>query len=569
MKTYLFITLIFATFILCSTPERTNPFDENSTIYGPPIVIAQNDTTIDINDSIIIRVIAKDNRGIEKYLWYGAINDTSDTNFIKTSFSDTGSDTIYVKVIDTDGVESNEDSLIIKVTMGVPSLTGINDTIVSELSDFVVTPKVKDVNLGGAIVFYMWDIGGNGWDDTTSDSTYVFSSSIGDTNIIIWGAIDDDGIIVSDTFTLIFNNAPDSASFSVESDWRSFDLISLVGDLGVSFYYSDPDGEDSLRALLSFSEDSLEWKSVYQGSDNETIVQGLKAKCKIYWNLKVFDLLGDSLELKGSFISPDGPPIPDGMKIIYAKDSSFEMGSESGSSNERPIHTVNFTYSFWMDTTEVTQKKYEDIMSDSVFGFQDYRTPNWSKSFGVGDSFPAYFVNWYDAALYCNVLSKMNNYDTIYSYGEIIGTPGNDCELTNITINYDVVGYRLPTEAEWEYACRAGSYFDHFWSGDIDDYAWYSGNSDYEIHPVGEKLPNGNGLYDISGNLWEWCNDFYGSYDAEDATDPVGPLVESSYKVKRGGAWNLTSSYLRSAARNSSRSTSADAYIGFRAVFPE
>lgn len=572
MKIKFYIIAFFLIIFFCTTPERSNPFDQESSTYGPPKVIAQKDTTVDINDTVFISAIASDNRGIDKLIWYGDFSDTCDTNFIIASFSDTGQYAIFVIAVDIDGVESNEDTVNINVTNGLPFIYKISDTLLSETVNLQINIKAYDTNKSGRIIKYLWDLGGDGWNDTTVDSTYTIKSTIGDTNNIICGVMDDDETVVTDTFIVIFNRVPISAEFAIDSSWEDFDIMSRLGKLNCIIEALDPDGaEDILTYNLLISEDSLSWSTAYHGDSTSFLIENLKAQKRYFYLLNVKDIFGDSLLIVGSFTTPTGPAIPDGMVFITSKDSSFLMGSDNGAYNEDPAHMINFTYDFWMDTTEVTQLTYNSVLNDSEFGFDNYTMPNWNETNGIGDSIPAYNVNWYDAAIYCNILSKINNLDTVYVYSSITGIPGNDCELENLEIDYTKLGYRLPTEAEWEYACRGGDTTTYFWgttSSLIDDYIWYGSNSDYTIHGIAQKLPNSNNLFDISGNLWEWCNDNYGDYMSDTLTDPTGPL-SGSYKVKRGGAWNLSSYFLRVAVRNSSAPTSGDIYIGFRAVLPE
>ena len=127
-------------------------------------------------------------------------------------------------------------------------------------------------------------------------------------------------------------------------------------------------------------------------------------------------------------------------------------------------------------------------------------------------------------------------------------------------------GYRLPTEAEWEYACRAGT--TTAWSfGDqeslLGDFAWFKDNAERESHPVGQKKPNPFGLYDMHGNVWEWCSDWYGDYASSSATDPIGP-PSGSIRVLRGGSWSYTAGYCRSAYRIRSNPSYRRSHYGFR-----
>ena len=248
------------------------------------------------------------------------------------------------------------------------------------------------------------------------------------------------------------------------------------------------------------------------------------------------------------------PPAPSGMVSIVG--GTFQMGSTVAFSNEVPEHSVTVS-AFYMDTTEVTQANYNSLMGVNP-------------SYSTGDSLrPVEQVTWFDAVLYCNARSKRDGKDTVYSYTSITGTPGNGCtDLSGLTITMTKNGYRLPTEAEWEYACRAGTTTDYYWGADtIGNYAWYSSNSGSTTQPVAGNLANGFGLYDMSGNVWEWCNDWYSVsyYSVSPSTDPTGPTSGSS-RVERGGSAGNNVDALRSAYRNYDAPTYKFRAVGFRCV---
>ncbi len=253
------------------------------------------------------------------------------------------------------------------------------------------------------------------------------------------------------------------------------------------------------------------------------------------------------------------------MTLIFAKDSSFSMGSSTGNSDEQPVHTVSFTYDFYMDTTEVTQGDYDVVMGS----YSGYSSPSWNGMGGYGINYPAYYVHWYDAVLYCNARSKAEGKDTVYIYNSISGSPGNGCTLDGFTMDLNKNGYRLPTEAEWEYACRAGTTSDYYWDNITivtDDCAWYSNNSDSKSHEVAEKKSNNFGLYDMAGNVYEWCNDWYGVYNNGNQENPIGP-VSGIDRVLRGGSYLWSGEAdLRSATRCGSIPEYST--IGFRIVLP-
>jgi formylglycine-generating enzyme required for sulfatase activity/DNA-directed RNA polymerase subunit RPC12/RpoP len=216
-----------------------------------------------------------------------------------------------------------------------------------------------------------------------------------------------------------------------------------------------------------------------------------------------------------SFIEPD---------MVYIASGTFEMGSNNGDKDEKPVHSVTVNR-FYMGKYEITNKEY--CIYDS-----SHDNP--------GDNLPVVNVSWNDAAGYCKWL-------------------------------IDITGkaYRLPTEAEWEYACRAGTTTEYFWGDKMDDsYCWYNGNSGGKVHQVGKKLPNAFGLYDMSGNVCEWCSDWYGDYSTKSVIDPIG-LLQGSFRVLRGGSWNCNTYGCRLDYRNHSNPNSKRNYIGFRLVRSE
>jgi formylglycine-generating enzyme required for sulfatase activity len=146
-------------------------------------------------------------------------------------------------------------------------------------------------------------------------------------------------------------------------------------------------------------------------------------------------------------------------------------------------------------------------------------------------------------------------------------TSDNRCiSLAGVTVNYELMGYRLPTEAEWEYACRAGTKAEYYWgTANVDNYAWYAGNSNSNTSIVAQKLPNAFGLFDMNGNVWEWCNDWYGDYDKNQLMNPVG-VNDGSRRVARGGGWSYGIYNLHSYSRDDFYPEYADNAGGFRAV---
>jgi formylglycine-generating enzyme required for sulfatase activity len=227
----------------------------------------------------------------------------------------------------------------------------------------------------------------------------------------------------------------------------------------------------------------------------------------------------------------------------------FSMGSRRGGPEEKPIHKV-WVDSFLMDRYELTQQEYAKLVIGNPSRFKEPRHP-------------VEQIRWSEAILYCNARSLAE--DLPPCYDEETG----QCD-------FQADGYRLPTEAEWEYACRAGTTADYFFGRggrSLKDYAWYRENANQKTHPVGQRRPNPWGLSDMYGNVAEWCNDRYGSdyYKHSAPRNPRGPADGAKY-VMRGGAWNSSASSCRSAYRTGAAPGSfADACfarpdIGFRCV---
>lgn len=216
-----------------------------------------------------------------------------------------------------------------------------------------------------------------------------------------------------------------------------------------------------------------------------------------------------------------------GMEFVKIPAGEFMMGSNYGN-DEDPVHKVTIEEPYYLGKFEVTQEQWREVMGNNPSSFE-------------GDSHPVESVSWDDVQEFIEKL--------------------NEKEGTN--------KYRLPSEAEWEYACRAGTTTRYYFGDDeskLGDYAWYSSNSD-ETHPVGEKKPNSWGLYDMHGNVWEWCQDSYHSnYHGAPSDGGVWESGGSSDRVKRGGGWINSAMNCRSANRRGDDPGSRDSSIGFRVL---
>jgi len=263
--------------------------------------------------------------------------------------------------------------------------------------------------------------------------------------------------------------------------------------------------------------------------------------------------VGKSYVLADQDSSQPGGQLPtdviQGITLVNISSDSFLMGAASFMMGNMfmhsgPMHSVVLD-GFWMGSTEITQGQYRTVM-----GFDP-------AIFTGSDSLPVEGVSWLDAIAFCNRLSDAAGFETSY-------------DLATGAVDYTKNGFRLPTEAEWEFAARAGTR-TMFYTGDSESdmmrAGWYFSNSEGVTHPVGEKEANAWGLYDMLGNVAEWCYDWFGDnyYASSPGQNPPGPSTGQN-RVVRGGSWNDLSSYCASASRYSLAPDSTSRTVGFRVV---
>ena len=221
------------------------------------------------------------------------------------------------------------------------------------------------------------------------------------------------------------------------------------------------------------------------------------------------------------------------LELLWVEPGTFLMGSAPGEPErnkaEGPPVRVTLSRGFWLGKTEVTQAQYEAIMG-----------VNPSTFVAAGKDAPVERVSWIDAMAFCRKLTERERAAGRLPEG---------------------FAFTLPTEAQWEYACRAGT--TGAYSGEPDAMAWHEANSGGTTHPVAQKRANAWGFHDMSGNVLEWCLDWYGPYEREPQADPTGP-ERGHYRMARGGSWRVPAHVGRSAARSGGSAARQDYTMGFR-----
>jgi len=273
-------------------------------------------------------------------------------------------------------------------------------------------------------------------------------------------------------------------------------------------------------------------RDIARGIYEHSRIYPIKAKLKVNWYgiaIENFYLYAKNMSLHIENLKNLDPI--DQMEFIYVPGGTFQMGDliGNGNINEKPVHEVTLD-NFYIGKYPVTQGQWKAIMNNNPSQFKK------------GDNFPVEHVSWNDAQEFIKI-NEMNKYNKYV--------------------------FRLPTEAEWEYAARSGGKKEKYAGGDnLHELAWYSGNISQTTHSVGKKRPNGLGLYDMSGNVWEWCEDIYfdKAYSKHAKINPVYLESTSGSRVLRGGAWSSDAGYCRTASRFWRESGGRNCHFGFRLV---
>ncbi len=242
-----------------------------------------------------------------------------------------------------------------------------------------------------------------------------------------------------------------------------------------------------------------------------------------------------------------------GVEFSWIPPGTFVMGDtlDAGFGNEKPVHEVTLTRGFWLGKHPVTQRQWKKIMGDNPSTLHKSDSSNDCQKFleklknknivspqdDDGDQYPVESVSW------------------------------NDCQRFIEKLNSDNKGayrFALPTEAQWEYAARSGGQQEKYAGGDkLENAGWFFDNSSNITCKVGQKAPNGLGLFDMSGNVFEWCSDWDGEYSSSSATDPEGP-ASGQTRIFRGGSWGSSASHCRTSFRYGDEPDTRDINVGLR-----
>ena len=411
------------------------------------------------------------------------------------------------------------------------------------------------------------------WDTAELNGSYTITAK----------AIDTSGNSASDEIDVDIiqagpNNPPDAPQYPDPDNMA----VNVSVNKDLSWTCIDPDGDDLVYDVYFGTNPIPDDGDLSSEEQSETFFDPsvLNPQTTYYWKIVAYDSEEQTESEIWSFTTGDDPVYGN---MIFVEGGSFVMGNhyDDGNIDEKPLHTVTLN-SFYIGQYEVTYTKFVEFLDSlevSSNGSYDgyelidmddddcaivYETNNNLKFEFIGSesaplaSCPVIEVTWYGGVVFCNWLSEQEGLTPCYNLDDM------SCDLT-------ANGYRLPTEAEWEYAARGGvNWEDNYrYSGcndeaDLSDFAWYN---DLEgiTHEAGSKMPNQLGIYDMSGNVWEWCNDFYSDSYYKDSPEenPTGPVTGDNH-VGRGGAWGDEASSCLVSNRGAYIPDFSVNYIGFR-----
>jgi formylglycine-generating enzyme required for sulfatase activity len=573
---YFLAILIFTLILFCAKIESehtwNNPLDPDGTNYSPPQIISINDKVFDVFPVKKFNISATgtdDKDSITEYFWSQDNGKTWQSSGPASHYevswdtSSIGLNKVLVYITDNHGLKSKIDTLTFFVHRYEPTIYQVKDTTVRYNAVYEQTLKGDDTSC--QLLKYYWDKGLDGWDDSViaQIASCPISKPEGGSLFVHWAIRDESNFVKNDTFMVYFSKVPATpkmvspAGDTVKS-FFSYDYYKNTGSIIIECTGSDPDDADSLltfKVKYALINDTI-YDSV-ESKDSRLQLYGIKSSSIYTCDLFSIDPGKNTATIHGQFVTPPTPAGPEGMRFIKCTENEFQMGQIGDSTT--PVHQVHFSKNFWIDTSEITVEKFSRVLSLPPPSSSTNRSP-------------ATNITWFDAVLFCNARSKLDKLDTVYKYTTVTGSPGKQCKLENVTAHINAQGYRLPTEAEWEFACRGGTYSLFFWGNDrylISDFAWTFTSADTKVHEIAGLKPNPLGLYDMSGNVWEWCNDWYAkdSYRKSSDADPYGP-ASGTEQVIRGGSSNSSFYFAQSGTRSKLHPESYNAFTGFRTILP-
>lgn len=461
------------------------------------------------------------------YDWYvnGSVVTTTST-LLSNRFQK--GDSIYVVVTPWDGSDYGTPvtSSIATAANTPPTVTAIALSPSSVYTNDTLTASVTATDLDGDTITYSYDwyVDGFPRGSTSASLSGVNYFDKGQSIYVVVTPNDgtNNGATETSSTLTVLNSAPTTPVVEITptSAAEGDDLTCTVITNS-----TDVDG-DIATYSFAWDVDGVAYTTATDAS-NSSVVSGIDVAANETWTCEVEASDGTTVGTVGTnSLTIDGGfsdyATAYGSMMIAITAGTFTMGGGGGDPyNRYTDHSVTLTHNFWMGQTEVTQSQYP-LSTPSDFSF-------------CGSDCPVEQVSWVDAAKYCNALSAAEGLTSCYT------SDGTDLAVAYRSDPYSCPGYRLPTEAEWEYAAHAGVDSAYSGSNVSDDVGWFSFNSGYTTHPAASKTANAFGLYDMSGNVWEWTNDWYdstyGGYGSGAMSiDPAGPS-SGSYRVTRGGSW--------------------------------